>query len=351
MLGREFDNRWFHDFTPYFPGLDHLAQHEIFSPQYAGVKKIVFLGASAVDSIGCDSTWHKPDPNRDPPSNAHFSCTIAAHLNDELRAAGLGGEWRAFSLARNGTKLTPMLYVLAQLSAIKPEIVVYGDTFDYYLWSNADADALNPRQYAALDQAFAASGATQEIWQAYRQNLVAHGWHPAVAGAAPPEVVGDPFESREATTLSDFMGAGGDWVARWLTHEGPPRPPEIRTIRRWRHAPDAKQPFVSPDPDYAYFQGFRLMELMQQAHGGKFLFYYSPQYDKRTDSNYRKGLKEFYGGYLQRHGIPFVSHVALNLRPDYETYDGNHQTTYGNRRIAEALFQDLRGQGWLPSSP
>ncbi len=32
---------------------------EIFAPENAGKKKIVLLGASAVDSIGCDLSWHK----------------------------------------------------------------------------------------------------------------------------------------------------------------------------------------------------------------------------------------------------------------------------------------------------
>ena len=106
VIGR-FDIRSFRDYTPYYPGMAELGTHEIFSPRYANTKKIVFLGASNVDSIGCDYTWSLP-PASKATRNAHYSCSIAGQMNELLDEAGQTG-WRAFDLARNGSKLTPML--------------------------------------------------------------------------------------------------------------------------------------------------------------------------------------------------------------------------------------------------
>jgi len=346
LLHTHFDDNWFAAYTPYFPGMDNLGEHEIFSPKYRHTKKIVFLGASAIDSTGCDSTWHHPVAGRDPPANAHHSCTVACRLNHELEAAGLGGEWHAFNLARNGTKLTPMLYVLAQISELKPEIVIYGDTYDYYLWENADANELKPEHYAFLDRTFLQWPKENEIWQSYLLNLQKHGWkRPAVEATPkePPQL----SRPREHTSISDFLVLGIRYCTEYLVHEGPPHPILINTNRKWTISHPNPYTLTTRDPGFLYFQGVRLIAALQRQHQGALMFYFSPQFDWRSDPYYQKGLQSVYGGYLAKYHIPFLSLVGLPLKPDYETYDGNHQTVYGNMAIAKALFQDLQKEGLL----
>ena len=58
-------------------------------------------------------------------------------------------------------------------------------------------------------------------------------------------------------------------------------------------------------------------------------------------------LNNIFGAYMNSNGISFASHVALRLKPIYETYDGEHQTMYGNRVIAATLLNDLKEQGLI----
>lgn len=93
------NEQWFQSHTPIFAGMDNLDKHEVFAPLYRNTKKIVLLGASTVDSVGCDGTWHRPDPTRDPPNNAAYECSIANQLNIVLKKMDtrVGGSliWRA----------------------------------------------------------------------------------------------------------------------------------------------------------------------------------------------------------------------------------------------------------------
>jgi hypothetical protein len=344
LLGR-FDDRWFHDYTPYFPGLDHLEQHEIFSPRYLGKKKIVLLGSSAVDSIGCDFSWSKADPTRQPTINANYYCSIAADMNDQLRAEGLD-DWRVFNLARNGAYLTPMLYVYARIAVTKPEIVIYGDVISQYLANNADADVLNAAHYAYLDRLFGANPNTAVVWRAYRETLIKHGWRPPDE-TTPSNDLSPSFQPRQRTTLSDILVRLMTVARNSHITDGPPLPVKFIPYRDWTEKPYVPYTFDNKDQGFAYFQGIKLISELQRQHNGKLFFYFSPFYNRRHDNTYITALNQIYGTYLTSNGISFASHVALELKPIYETYDGEHQTMYGNRLVAAVLLSDLREQGLM----
>ena len=351
LLG-PFDDRWFQDYTPYFPGLDHLEQHEIFSPRYAHKKKIVLLGASSVDSIGCDSSWSNADPTRHPSINADYFCSIAANMNRQLQAEGFD-DWRAFNLARNGAWLTPMLYVHARIAVLKPEIVIYGDVIRVlgtavgdYLAKNADANVLNASHYAFLDRTYGASSETALIWRAYRETLMKHGWEPPAETTASNDR-SPRFQPRLRTTLSDILVRFIAVARRSRLADGPPLPVKFVPFRDWDQKPYAPYTFENRDQGFGYFQGIKLISELQRRHNGKVFFYFSPLYNRRHDLIYLTGLNDIYGTYLTSNGIPFASHAALGLQPIYETYDGEHQTLYGNRIVAAILLNDLREQGLI----
>lgn len=339
-----FDQRWFIDYTPYFPGLANIETHEVFSPRYEHVHKIVFLGASSVDSIGCDHTWH-PEPGVEP--NVHYSCSIAGQMNELFRREGVR-DWRAFDLARAGAKMTDTLYVYSRIHALHPDIVVIGDSFNYYMWENADANALSSPQYAYLDRQFAQTPQTASIWASYRDNLAQHGWQPPVAGAIPPR---DPIvgpQPRNSTSPMDLLVRGIALLRAWPNAGSPPRRVEFDATYNWNKAPYYPHAFENPDPDFRYFQGVTLIADEQRQFGGHTMFFFAPQWEYVDDPATIQGLQIEYGGYLAQNRVPFVSYVPMRMQLVRETYDGSHQTMYGNRRLAQVILHDLRANGLLP---
>ena len=342
------DRDFFHTYTAYFPGLGKLQAHEIFSNVSTSKKKIVLLGASAVDSIGCDYTWHRPPPNLEP--NAHWSCSIAGQMNEILHEEGLD-DWQVYDLARTGAKLTEMLYIYSQIESLKPEVVVYGDSFNYYMWDNADAEGLDGAQYGAMSRAFGQDLATSDIWNAYLQTLRAHGWNGQAEASVEPTATANAV----ADTRSPPTAELGDVLARGLLKlrhaawaEGMPRPLAYTEYRDWTTPPQTDRSFQNPDPDFAYFQGLRLIDLKQREFGGKTFVYFSPQWSPSFDVNYIAGLDHEFGSYMRANGIPFANLVSMRMAPITETYDGSHQTVAGNRRIATALLQTLAKDGLVP---
>ena len=343
LNGRDF----FQTYTPYFPGLDKLATHRIFSASSATRRKIVLLGASTVDSIGCDYTWHKPPKDTAP--NVHWSCSVAGQLNELLQAQG-HGEWEAFDLARTGAKLTEMLYVYAQVAALKPDVVVYGESFNYYMWDNADADGLDGSQYGTMDDVYGEDPRTHDLWLAYQATLRDHGW------VRRPDTGAQPFAADEAVAARSRASASfGDVLARGLLllrqaswNGGMPRPIAYTGYRDWSEPPTVHNRFDNPDPGFGYFQGIRLIDQKQREFGGKTFLYFSPQWNPSYDLGYIAGLDREFGGYLRDHGIPFANLVGLRMKPVTETYDGSHHTRLGNRRIAVALLQNLQKDGLVP---
>jgi len=325
------DGRWFHVYTPYFPGLDHLEDHEIFSPRYAHTKKIVLLGSSATDSIGCDKSWSETLRGPGEPINASYSCSITAQLNKLLPPG-----WHAFNLARNGAELTSMLYVYAQIAALKPEIVIYGDTGQYYRWNNAGADALTTEHYVYIHEVLGSEPEAAILWRNYLDVLRQHGWRGSDEGiaTAPSDRPAPRLRVSPQDILTYLLGV----ERQSIIDDGPPFPVHINWGRQFA---SSSAPFTNPDPDFKYFNGIRLITEHQKRFGGKFLFYFSPIQMYRENSAYLQGLEETYGRFLSDHQIPYANHVDLDLKLNLETYDGVHQTIYGNRRIAQTLLQDL----------
>ena len=332
-------------YTPYFPGLNRMAQHEVFAPENTAVRKIIFLGASAVHSVGCDSTWIPPIQAIREPGNVHYSCSVAAQLNEELAKRGIKG-WKAFNLAKAGGRLAPMLYVYSRVLPLKPELVVYGENFPYAMETNAGADNLLREDYASMDQVFSASPATTALWQGFEDTLHRNGL--PVGMVRSPRNIGKNFLRLQPDDSVSGAIAGLLTTPRnrhsELEHAQPVR---YATFRRWEPVAGPLKQFENPDPGFGYFQSMVLMSEMQKLHGGRFFFYYSPQFDHRNDPVYQQGLEREFGGYLSKHGIAHTSLVGQPLEPITETYDGHHQTVHGNRKIAAALLDQMQAQGLL----
>jgi hypothetical protein len=339
-----FDQRSFTNYTPYFPGFDNLDRHEIFAPENLHKKKVVFMGASSVDAIGCDYTWHRPAPGQAP--NVHYTCSLAGQFNSLLKRAHLD-DWKAFNLARNGSKLTDGLYIYARILALQPEIVIYGDSFNYYMWENADANAISAARYAFMDEIFSRYPETAARWLAYKVNLQKHGWIAANAEPDPPISL-DP-QPRARTSLRDLTVRSLELLRSRLPVSGPPRPTALNpTYRSWAKPDYTPHSFANPDPDLGYFQGFRLIADMQKRIGKKFAFFFCPQWEHDSDIEYQNGLSDVFGAYLKQDNIPFASYVSMKMAPIDETYDGYHHTVQGNHKIAKAIFRDLEHDGFLP---
>lgn len=119
----EFNTRALQSFTPYFPGLDSLQKHEVFDPRYRDKKKIVILGASNAESLGCDGSLSVDDKSRTPARNVHHTCRVDRQLQALLDAHGYG-DWQVFNLARTGAASMAVLLVYLLASETKPNIVI-----------------------------------------------------------------------------------------------------------------------------------------------------------------------------------------------------------------------------------
>lgn len=347
LIGR-FDQRPFENYTPYFPGLSQLETHEIFSPKNASKKKIVFLGASAVDSIGCDTTWQDPRVS-EADRNVDYTCSISGQLNQLLAEKGLD-DWKSFDLARNGTKLTPMLYVYTRILELHPEIIVWGEAYNYYLWDNADAGALTPSQYAYMDEVFGRYADTAAVWQAYKTNLQKHGWR-QVHDSTPVQSPDLSPKYRTSTSVADLLVRALGELRSAQPYPGIARPLVFAPdLVDWKLRPVnvAPHPFNNADADFRYFQGFQLLADMQKHSHGEMFFFFTPRYFDAGDPYFVQGVTDAFGGQLTKYGIPFANHMDLPLKPVYETVDGNHGSIFGNRKIAAAVFNDLEKARLLP---
>jgi hypothetical protein len=260
-------------------------------------------------------------------------------MNEHLRRLGLR-DWQVFNLAADGGGLTPMLYVYARIASLKPEIVIYGDHMPYYRSKNADANSLQAKHYAYLNKTFNANSNTAPIWRAYQETLQKHGWHPP-AQTTSPEESRFLFEPRQRTTLSDILVRFFVVARQSRIVEGPPLPIRFETHRNWEERPYS----MPPDPEFGYFQGVRLIAEIQRQHDGRLFFYFSSSFERKNNLTYNATLNDVFGSYLTEHGILFASYVALGLKPIYETYDGVHQTMYGNDVVARAILNDLKKHG------
>jgi hypothetical protein len=336
------DQRLFLEYTPYFPGISALQTHEIFAPRYANKKKIVFLGASTVDSIGCDYTWSRPPA--DVPPNVHYTCSIAGHMNKLLHERGLG-DWHAFNLARNGAKLTSMLYVYARIRELKPEIVVLGEAYNYYLQENAGAADHDAKQYATLEATFGRDPTAAPIWHSYLDTLRSHGATIGPLPAPEPPISTTP-EPRTSTTAMQLMVLALGRIRTAKLVDAMARPVDHTQYRTW--GPRGSSPtFTNHDPAFQYFQGFTLIDILQREDGHRLFVYFAPQWERQLDKTYVAGIRDVYGAYLREHGVAFTSYVDMPMRPILDTYDGYHLTTDANGKVAGRILQDLQTNGML----
>lgn len=339
------------DYTPYYPGQKELYRHEIFAPYNRGKRKIVVLGSSVADSIGCDSSWSTANPHRQPERNVHKTCSVTGHLNTLLERQGLKN-WQAFNLACDSSRLATMLLTYARIAALKPDIVVFIDSFPYSETQNAGVTYLDANLYAYMDSVYTETAEVAPVWHAYNRFLTQQG---AATDYKVPSITTDTDKQQKndavsRITLNDILVAAIGHLRNILMLDAQPLPVLLEPQRRiWMERGDRDQADPSPLPDY--LQGFDVMNTQQAAHKGQFVLVFAPMFDERHNAPYLSSIREGrYGSYLRAHNINTLDLVSLPLKPVYETYDGFHQTTYGNAKIADAIFTYLKTQHMLPEA-
>jgi hypothetical protein len=332
------------DYTPYFPGLNDISSHELFSPKYKNKKKIVLLGASSVDSIGCDYTWHAPEV--DQARNVHYTCSIAAHLN-RLLAKGGRDDWRAFNLARNGSKLSTDLYIFAKILSIHPDVVVFGDSFNYYMWENAGANDLSAEQFRFMDSVFSDDPDAAETWREFKNKMEAEGWSPEQSTEPLTQEIA-VAESEAAISLKDYLVKKMIEFRAAKPLEAMPRPVAYQaSFANWDRPTIESGVAKNPDPGFAYLSGVLLISEMQRRDGHGAFVFFIPQWAHELNKPFLAMLDDEFGGYLRSHGVPFKSLAGMPMEAVRDTYDRAHQTYYGNKKIAAALFSSLEDEGLL----
>ena len=329
-----------------YPGIDNLEGHEIFSPAYAKIKKIVILGSSSMESLGCDGSWSTEDKSRSPSRNVSYACTITHQMNLLLQEKG-ATDWRVFNLARNGSYMSAMLVTYAHLVRLKPEIVIFGDIypFNVNVTKNAGADYLTSAQYAFAGSVFKNDPEAHTIWTNFITTLKKNGLDKPTEGVAFP-VPPPLYIPKDPLTIHDLLEFAA--VQGYKTFH-PDRPPLPIKYYGWDKKPDPKgDVFENVDPEFAYFQGTSIFTVLQKRHGGSFLYYYSPEFAHRGMYTYSRGFDSIYGRYIVEHGGYYKSLLHEPLAPITETYDGQHQTLAGNQIIAKRLVETLEEEHLLP---
>jgi hypothetical protein len=338
------------DFTNHYPGQHELYRQEIFSPRYAHTKKIVILGSSVANSLGCDSTWSKENLSRSPTRNVHINCSITGHLNQILKESHLDG-WRAFDLACDSSRQLNMLFTYTRIMELHPEIVIFVDSFPYAETQNAGAAELDPQLFAYMDHQLSQIPAVEKVWRPYVSYLTQQG--PATGYKLP--VVTPGLDYTQKTTipsrlsLNDILvNAFGFLRNRVIVDVAPlPALPNPDHRPSWTPVGDGWNWLIYLPPEY--MAGFKVFDAAQTALGGKFIVAFAPLYDQRNNPHYLKEVRSgMYGQYFQKEHLRTLDLIDLPLRPVYETYDGFHQTTYGNAKIADAIFQNMKEQKLLP---
>ncbi|RZK16611.1 MAG: hypothetical protein EOO43_14310, partial [Flavobacterium sp.] len=302
--------RWLEDFTPYYPGLDAIQTHEIFSPKITKQKKIVVIGASAIDSIGCDASWSHTDEI----PNAHWSCSITNQMNSALKDEGISN-WKVFNLARNGARLTPMIYTYLQLLNINPDIVIYGDTYPYYITDNGGATDLKPEHYSYLENISKENPETAKLWADYYAQLLKNGLR---INKPSTQEIKTPFEEifREKITLIDILAAGLRTVKNFKFADGADFKISIRPLT----INPAMDDFKFDDRGLVYFKGIELIAKFQKLNGKKFLFYFSPNAEHRLSTKRNLELDRIYGSIADQDQFKYLNLTTLPLELGKETY-------------------------------
>jgi len=334
------NEKWFESYTPHFSGLYNLFEHEIFSPEYQNTKKIVLLGASAVDSYGCDSTWHKPDETRNPSHNVSHYCTITNHLNNILNVKGYKN-YHVFNLGVNGGKLSASIYVYARILDLKPDLVIFADTNGYYALDRSGGLDLSNEQYTFIDKKLRNEPLVYKIWKNYFNHLKSKGVDRRINTNNEP--IEYPQENQTAkVTLNNLI----EWVLEKIKnitvyHGGPPLPPKY--IPFIPNGSKSAAVLLQNDSDYGFLQGIEIIPKLQQKNAGKFLFMFMPLFRNDDDPQFIENFNKYFGEYIINHGALFSSDLLkVKLTPVTETYDGTHQTYFGNKKIAFELFEILK---------
>jgi hypothetical protein len=148
--------------------------------------------------------------------------------------------------------------------------------------------------------------------------------------------------------MNELLGRVLGSVRQGLIVAGPPHPVKFALYRDWDKVVAANPEVIHRrDPGLAIFRGIEIINRLQEADGNKFLFYFSPDRDKKYLKENSILRDAIYGQYMKNSRINYEDHIDLEMQPIFETYDGIHHTIYGNRKIATVLFEDLRRRGWI----
>ncbi|MBV8059943.1 MAG: hypothetical protein JO253_00265, partial [Alphaproteobacteria bacterium] len=275
--------------------------------------------------------------------------SVTGHLNALLEQQGLK-DWQAFNLACDSSRLASTLLTYARIAELRPDIVIFIDSFPYAETQNAGVSYLDPNLYAYIDSVFSKTPAVAAIWQPYSRFLSRRG---NVTNYKVPETDAhtDPQQATgivDHINLNDILVAALGHMRNVLLMDTQPLPVLLEPQRRiWIERGDRDLEETNPLPDY--LQGFDVIRTQQATHHGQFLLVFAPMFDQRHNAPYLASLRGGrYDGYLRARNINMLDLVSLSLKPVYETYDGFHQTAYGNAKVAAAIFNHLEQQHLLP---
>lgn len=336
------NKRQFSAFTPYFPGFDNLETHDVFNPIYSNKKKILLLGVSYVDSMGCDQSWSYPDPTRNPERNVHFSCRIDHQLNQLLKEAGRD-DWVVLNLARSAAMISSNVYTYVAIHEIRPEIIIYGG--DTAIFTDDGAIGLDDIRASRLEGYFSSKNDKNlyALWESFKKSLRNRGWSAKTTNTESYDFIVAPFSSMETVTVRDWLSVFLGRLRNIKLVEGPPLPIKLYP---WENGTlIERKEFKAPDENYDFslVTGLEIINAIQHEHNGSLIVYQTPNWTLRNmkewDSYFSGPLSEL----LDKKGIQNFDLTDVPMVEGVDVYngDGRHHTKYGNQKIAENIFNYL----------
>lgn len=340
----EVNTRQFDAFTPYFPGLDNLQKHEIFDPQYAGYKKILILGASNADSLGCDGSLSVDDKSRTPPRNVHFTCRIDYLLQQQLWAHG-HKDWRVFNLGRTGTSALAVMMIYLLASEVRPDIVInVGGRHNQN--RNGDWETLiaKPEHATFVDNMLSNDPTVRPEWLELKKVLMRHGWN-GKDGLGGPVSAPVPYVEHKPFTVFTILSS---WIGKFRSAKlCDCRPHEVK----FYPFTDSPVPGSMKPPAQPYDMGYALVDQiinkLQLKAGHRYIVYQFPRLEMRNNPAMFKAFRGPYIAALDKYGIPNVDLTDYPMRVGIDIYDTGHHTLYGNQKLAPLIFDYLEKGNFL----
>ncbi len=330
-----------------FPGIASLKRHQIFQNYSQDVVKIAIVGSSSAESLGCDASWVYKDLSRTPIRNNSTSCSITYHTN-LISDRDVTKKYEFFNLAKAGAKFLQVAQISKRIIESDVNKVLYLAQADYFHKGNYGVSNItsfsertelieflkleNTKKFKKLlldlkEPPKKISWSYDGIYSFLRRK-----------SSSPTNTGIEEYENDVLTlTVKEIISYFLFYIHDRFDpkHDQPGEIvfyPEHFKIKKF-------------DGDINRItEGLALFELLSetlQDRGVDFKVVFLPDVSLSQSEKLNALRKSIQYQNLIKKNIIVADLIDFNLLPIIENFDGKHLTTYGNKRIAIKLYEEV----------